>query len=332
MTSPDKRARDADRATAMDLVREAFADGRIIEADRDKRLADLQHAQTLGDIETHVRDLRPPPVLPTYETYPDDATPPTPASEAVEDEPAAPDPAAVASATGQRTGFPTGPQYGPTSGGGGVTDITVVVGDAAQQVARRTRPLIFAVVAIVAIAVFGTVIGAVVSAFDDTDLGGITPTDDTTYAPGEEPGENGINLFTRQGYQDLVDAVAERGSTSVFMAVIYPRYAVVQIPEGPSGKRYRSFYYDGQLEESGSKGTIEYARTDLAKVRPGVILKLVELARSKVEDPTTWYVTVGGLALNDSRITASASNEYGESVHLNATLGGKVTYDSTASD
>ncbi|MBA2955953.1 hypothetical protein GON03_16570 [Nocardioides sp. MAH-18] len=59
MSTPDRRARDRDRDAAIELVEAACAAGRIVEMDRDLRVAELRRAGTMAEIEVHTRDLRP---------------------------------------------------------------------------------------------------------------------------------------------------------------------------------------------------------------------------------------------------------------------------------
>lgn len=55
-----QEARDKDRNAAIRVVESACAAGRIIEADRDMRIEQLKHAQTLDEIAMYLRDLRMP--------------------------------------------------------------------------------------------------------------------------------------------------------------------------------------------------------------------------------------------------------------------------------
>lgn len=71
VSTPDRQARDKDREAAIKLVRAASSNGQIIEADRDKRIEELRHAQTLAEIDGYTRDLQPavavdygPPMVP----------------------------------------------------------------------------------------------------------------------------------------------------------------------------------------------------------------------------------------------------------------------------
>ena len=60
MVDPHKKARDADRDAAIEVVEGAFADGQITSADRDLRVERLLQAGTVGEVQVMVRDLQPP--------------------------------------------------------------------------------------------------------------------------------------------------------------------------------------------------------------------------------------------------------------------------------
>ena len=97
-------------------------------------------------------------------------------------------------------------------------------------------------------------------------------------------------MLSPEGFADLVAALEEEtGSSTVFEAVLYPGYAVVNVPVDATSARSHSFYWDGELDESGSKSTTTYERFDLADIDPTVVVSVVDQARAKVEDPQTWY-------------------------------------------
>lgn len=77
MSTPDQRARDKDRDAAIEVVEAAWADGQIVEADRDKRVEELLRAQTLAEVQMLVHDLQPPAQLPAQ--LPVQPTTPAPA-------------------------------------------------------------------------------------------------------------------------------------------------------------------------------------------------------------------------------------------------------------
>ena len=70
MSTPDQRARDKDRDAAIEVVEAAWADGQIVEADRDKRVEELLRAQTLAEVRMLVHDLQPPAHAPVTASTP----------------------------------------------------------------------------------------------------------------------------------------------------------------------------------------------------------------------------------------------------------------------
>jgi hypothetical protein len=144
--------------------------------------------------------------------------------------------------------------------------------------------------------------------------------------PGVEPSD-GLDVLSVAGYRDLLDAIEERtGSTEVFEAVLYPTYAVGSLPLDSATPRDASFSWDGALEIRDERTTSPYARFDLSTVDPAVILRLLERARSRLEDPTSWYATVRApVGADPAVIGVYASNDAGETVHVGATRAGRVT-------
>ncbi len=58
VADPTKKARDADRDAAIEVVEAAYADGQITQADSELRVGRLLQARTIGDVEVLVRDLQ----------------------------------------------------------------------------------------------------------------------------------------------------------------------------------------------------------------------------------------------------------------------------------
>jgi hypothetical protein len=58
VSTPDQRARDKDRDAAIEIVEAAWADGQIVQADRDHRVESLLRAQTLAEIRMITHDLQ----------------------------------------------------------------------------------------------------------------------------------------------------------------------------------------------------------------------------------------------------------------------------------
>ena len=278
-----RKARDADRDAAIEVVEAAWADGQIVEADRDKRVEELLRAQTLQEIKTFTQDLQPP----------------------------TPDP----------SGAPR-PAYGTA------TTIATVKPDVAvpHQTPSGGSKLACGLMLLIPLGLIGAVIGviaAIVSAVQGSSV----------LAPGEDPGIGQVNTMSREGYAELIeDLEAETGSSTVFEAVLYPGYAVLQVPVDETTNRYGYRYWDGSLDEPSSKSTTDYARFDLRDIDPDVVVALVDEARSRVEDPESWYAIV---RMPDDEydagtwISAYASNEYGESAYLGGDREGTITWEPT---
>lgn len=290
-----------DRSQAISLVEAALKSGRIVQADHDMRLDQIKNAATPQEIDSVVRDLQPQAAVAAAAPTVTAGAPP---------------------ATGQQP-WPL-VNYGPTQGQ--PVELTAMAG-----AGKKIGGIIAIVVLISVIVPIAGVIIALVSArdtFEDINFG--QPVDETTYLPGQEPGEDGVNVHTVDGFADLVAAVEETsGSTEVFSAVLYPRYAVVYVPEQATGKRYRYYYWDGRsLEPNDSKSTSDDPRIDLTQLDATVMIDLLEQVRSRVEDPTSWYISVDSVASEGPRMSAYASNEYGEGAYIIATLTGEITYES----
>ena len=69
MAGNDKRARDQDRDQAIEVVEAAWAEGQIVEADRDKRVESLLQAQTMAEVQMLTHDLQLPRTPPPPAAY-----------------------------------------------------------------------------------------------------------------------------------------------------------------------------------------------------------------------------------------------------------------------
>jgi hypothetical protein len=308
VTSPDERADNSARNAAIKLVEEALKSGRIVQADHDMRIDQLRSAQTMQDVEMQVRDLRapgpssPPTVAPV---------PPTPTGQ--------PTPGA-----GQQWPLVN---YGPAS--------THEAADISAAVSKGGKAIGGIIAVIVLIAVIVPIAGAAIAFFaardSFPDFGDVGPTDETTYLPGQAPGEDGVNVHTVEGYQDMVDALRdETGQTYTFTTVIYPRYAVLDVPTGVN-ERYEGFYWDGEtLEKNTTRGSSSDDQVDLSLVDPNQIIEMLNTVRDRLDSPDSWYVVISDHELTDPQISAYASNDFGETTYLVAGLDGVVIYDSDA--
>lgn len=274
-----KRARDADRDAAIEVVEAAWADGQIVEADRDKRVEELLRAQTIQEIRTYTQDLQPP----------------------------RPDP----------SGVPR-PAYGTA------TTVAAVKPDVAVPVKTNTgSKLACGLMLLIPLGLVGAVVGIIAAVVSSVNAG-------DTLEPGKDPGIGQVNTMSEEGYAELIaDLEDETGSSVVFEAVLYPGYAVMQVPVDETTNRYEYRYWDGSLDDASSKSTTDYTRFDLRGVDPEVIVGLVDEARSRVEDPTSWYAIVRQPDDfdNGTWISAYATNEFGESAYLGGDKTGAITWE-----
>ena len=145
------------------------------------------------------------------------------------------------------------------------------------------------------------------------------------------PGFGKPDALSADGLEQLRADVRDRtGGTEVYRAVIYPAYASVDLPVDDSSQRSENLYWDGDLDDEGTKSTSSYVRVDLADVDPAAVVEAVATAKT-VEDPETWYVIIDGpsadypdeIEQDPPSITAYASNEYSESGYVEYTFAGK---------
>jgi len=306
VTTPDERADNSARNAAIKTVDAALKSGRIVQADHDMRVEQLRGAQTMQDIDLAVRDLRAP-------------GPGAPATIA----PMAPTPTGQPPASGQPWPLVN---YGPGAGSAGVTDVTTAVGNGGKAIGGI-------IAAIILVAVVVPIAGAVIAFFaardSFPDFGDIGPTDDTTYLPGQEPGKSGVNVHTVDGYNDMVDALGdETDATFAFSAVLYPQYAVLEVPTG-TNNRYQNFYWNGEeLELQDVKGTSDDGQVDLSLVDPQMMVDCLNTVRGRLDTPDSWYVVIGDSFGQGPQMGCYASNDFGETTYISQTLDGTVIYDS----
>lgn len=344
MNSPDQRASDAARQAAIQTVREALASGRIIQADHDIRVDQIRNARTMQDIDLQLRDLVMRSAGPSatfgagaaavfsagndaaFLGHQHDAPQVNPQAAQPSVQPAAQPPA------GQ---FPT-VNYGPP------TAASVDPSEALAQLAERATAATSrkSVRGVIGLAILGAVIVPIVGSiiaftasmksFTVPDFGLDEPVDQETYLPGEPPSDEGVNVHTKAGYRALVDALRdETGSTYVFRAVLYPDYAILDVPAGQDN-RYQSYYWNGrELSAQTIKGARQEPQFDLSLVKPRQIIRMLDTVRGRMDDARSWYVIIGG-AFGDvgTTISAYASSEFSESTYVIQTLDGTVVYDS----
>lgn len=288
-------ASSGDRSSAISIVEAAFKAGRIVEVDRDLRVAQIEGAATKYEIDLVTRELVGAPAAA---------------------------PMSVSTSVEQRPWPLVG--YGPDDN---QPDLATAVGGVGKRLGGIMIVVFVAafIVPIVAVAI------GLLSARDSFTVPEFAqPVDETTYLPGVEPGANGVNVFTDSGWFELQAALEEQtGSTQVFQAVVYPRYAVLSVPEGPKGKRHSSWYWNGRdLTQQDSKSTSTSPRITLNSVSPDVLITLVEEVKSRVEDPDGWYAVIDSIPTQGPRLLVYASNDYDETAYVIATLQGEITYES----
>jgi hypothetical protein len=312
VTSPDERADNSARNAAIKVVDDALKSGRIIQADHDMRVDQLRRAQTMQDIDLQIRDLQLSGAPPTVTAATVAPVPPTPTGQ--------PTPSAGAQQWPLvNYGSPTPP---------GTTTLTGSSGKSGKVIGG-------VVAAIILVSVIVPIAGAIIAFFSARnsfpDFGDIGPTDDTTYLPGQAPGKNGVNVHTVDGYQALVDALKEEShATYAFSAVLYPRYAVLEVPTG-TNNRYENFYWDGEtLELQDIKGTTDDKQVDLSLVDPQLMIDCLNTVRGRADNPDSWYVVIGDSFDSGAQLSCYASNDFDESTYLIEGLDGTVIYDSEA--
>ncbi len=320
-----QKAKDKDRDAAIKVLEEAASRGQIVDADKLKRIQEVQAATTIGEIDLITRGLAavagagagvvppaaaPPPVSapappanPTFQQYTPPVTPPV----------TEPDP------TPEITPPPTNVQYGePLTSSGGTQVTTPLMITKAGGGAKWVLIVVLIVMAGVTVPIFFG-IKAIVDTASDTI---------NDFTPGQ------ADVFSEEGLEELADDLeAARGSTEIFSATLYPTYAVLEVPAEGSGKRMFRYYWDGDLDQQ-SKGTVsEPKRMDLRDIELDVVEDLRTKARDQVEDadPKTNYVIVSAPGATDegAYFSAYASNDFGEGGYVTGDLDGKVIRSTT---
>ena len=181
----------------------------------------------------------------------------------------------------------------------------------------------------VIVPIAGVIIGLVAARDTFDDINFAEPVDETTYLPGQEPGENGVNVLTTQGYDDLVHALEDETGSTWCSA---PRSTRATRPVGAgAGDRQALPQLLLGRHDPGRQRHQEHQRPpriDLESVEPNVMITLVEEVRGRVEDPTSWYANIDVDRDRGPRMAAYASNAYSEGAYLVATLHGEIIYES----
>lgn len=121
---------------------------------------------------------------------------------------------------------------------------------------------------------------------------------------------------TAEGFAALLeDLEEETGGTTVFRAVLYPGYAVLDVPFADD-ERSVSYYWDGGLDES-SKGTSTEKPFDLTTIDADGLAGMCDAVRDLVDDPKDCYLILEQPDEPDGGwISAYTSNEFGQSTYI----------------
>ncbi len=286
VVDPQKKARDADRDAAVEVVEAAFADGQISRADYDLRVDRLLSAGTVGEVQALVHDLRRDPHDPTTDVV-----------EAVTEDKVEPPPPPPSL---PRDRLPPG------------------------TTARRSvdPSKVGAVITVVGVLVVLGIVLAVALPIWLFSRGGDDGVSTGNLGLGDE-----VSLVTPEGYDLFADALEEEtGSLEAFSVVLYPGYAVVDVPADATSQRKYGRYWNGDWSDFGGSGTSSDDRFSVDQVDGQVIADGVRRAKAAVEDPTSWYAIIRApdADVGGTCVTAYASNEFNESGFVRLTCDGAV--------
>ncbi len=280
MVDPLKKARDADRDAAIEVVEAAYADGQITQPDYEIRVDRLLKAQTVGEVQQQVHDLRRDPEEEVTDVV-----------EAVTGETVRPPPTP-----------PTARIRRPRSTSGATPRLGLVTS------------------VVIGVIVLGAALAVALPLW-------LTTRSTEGVATGPVGLGERVDLHTPEGYQLFAEALEEKtGGREAFRLVLYPDYAVVDVPVDRSSQRSHGWYFDGDWSEFGGKGTSTEERFSVDQVDGSVVAQGIQLARDNVDEPSAWYVIIEApdTDFGDTCLTAYASNDYQESFFVRLTCDGTV--------
>jgi hypothetical protein len=336
----NSRVSDGDKRRARDIVERALSEGRIIQADRDMRMSQIDNAQSVDELRMLTHDLDRSAMFGGAIDPPSPAAPPPP--------PPPPPPAPTATPPTTPTGSPPNAASTETSGfqpvfqaGFGnvpygsspsmiadeaLEGIKAAAGTTAKSAGRSCLgcliPLVILIVVFAVPAVFfiHDIKGVWDDVQDSLDSASQGPNTGGTDSPEKKPDVLSVN-----GWNDLEAGVkAATGRTEVFMVVAYPTYASVTATVDATSNRSQTLYWDGSFSGPGTTGTNTEGRIDMADVKGETIVKLIAKAKKLVHNPTSWYVVVEAPVFENASILTFASNEAGDTSTIFATAAGKV--------
>jgi hypothetical protein len=298
---PQARVKDRDRDRATYVVDAALRNHQITQQDRDLRVERIGSAATVGELESIVRDVAAPPV-------------PVPSTAVVPPAPA-PSPAPSATPTPEVPADLYGPPRSSTKAGAKTL---------ASASGKTGRKVAFGCLGVAALFFIGPIIAGV-AMFASTgggSAGGTATAEPVVAGPPFE--------LSREGIRDYLTTFENSfDDTQVVRAVFYDGYVVTWVPAG-DGQVAIWNYLNGAFEQLGDPmdGTQDTAPVDLADLRPGKVMSLVDTARAtlNVPDPSTTYVIYDRTIIdNDPQIAVYVTNDDGDSGYLWGDLNGKVT-------
>ncbi|MCW2795506.1 DUF1707 domain-containing protein [Nocardioides sp.] len=324
MSPPSERVGDGDKRRARNVIEQALTSGRIIQADRDKRIEGVDNAQSVDELRMLTHDLD------RSAMYGGAIESPMPGAPAP---PPMVGPTVGAAGTPPAGSAPNVP-YGPPTGISpeALAQIEAQVGAAAKRSGRGCLGCLLPLVIVIAVfggiglSTYSDVRDAIDKAFNSSSNSG---------NPGPNPGSASANVvpdvLSVGGWNDLKAAIrSATGRTEAFAVVLYPEYAAVTAPVDATGGHSRSFYWDGELSSSSTSSSTT-DRFDMDDIRPAALVRLVAKARKLVDNPSTWYAIVQPPDYEGTSIMAYAVNEFGDTVYISATADGRIIrrYDST---
>lgn len=340
------RVSDGDKRRARQIVDQGLASGRIIEADRDKRIEQIDNAQSVDELRMLTHDLDRSAMFGGTIEAPSPMAPPPPPAQ-MPSRPAAPPVSAPAPPVAPMPGLtpmfgaPAGATppgqpgmsvpYGPPGGisAESLAQIEASMGAAAKKSGRGCLGCLIPLIVVLAVFggtgffVYNDVSDAIKDAFESSS---------NNPGPGSAPENEPPDVLTVDGWNDLKAAVqTATGSTELFTLVLYPDYASITAPAEATGNHTETYFWDGDLNNSNVQSTSQGERFDMDDIRAAVLPRLVAKARKTVDDPSSWYAIVQAPDFEGASIMAYAVNDFGDTVYIAATADGRIVrrYDST---
>ena len=150
-------------------------------------------------------------------------------------------------------------------------------------------------------------------------------------SPDRRPARTASTCTRSTATTTLVDALRdETDETYAYTAVLYPRYAMLDVPTG-TNDRYEDFYWNGEeLSSRTSRAPSTPSRSTSAWSTPTrwstCSTRCVTASTSRAAGTSSSATTSG----TETQISAYASNEFSETSYLVKTLDGTLIYDSEA--